>query len=135
MKIGLVGCGKSKLSHPAPARDLYTGTLFKLSRAYAEQHCDAWVILSAEHGVLDPARVIEPYDTALCNTTKARRNAWGEWVGASLREHYPESATLVMLAGSAYEVFAPFVSMVIERPLGRLPIGKRMQWLKARVTL
>lgn len=29
--IGLIGCGKPKLPHPAPARDLYLSRLFRLS--------------------------------------------------------------------------------------------------------
>jgi len=37
LTICLVGCGKSKLDRAAPAKDLYTGSLFRAARAFAEQ--------------------------------------------------------------------------------------------------
>lgn len=43
------------------ARDLYTSTLFKLGREYAEKFGDSWVIVSALHGVLQPHDVIDTY--------------------------------------------------------------------------
>lgn len=60
--VGLIACGKSKLDRPAPARDLYTGQLFRLARAYVEANCDEWAILSAKYLLLMPWEVIEPYD-------------------------------------------------------------------------
>jgi hypothetical protein len=50
MKVVLVACGKSKRPEACPARELYTGTLFRKARAWAERHGDAWAILSARHG-------------------------------------------------------------------------------------
>ena len=35
-RIGLISCGKAKLAVAAPARSLYTGSLFKAASAYAE---------------------------------------------------------------------------------------------------
>lgn len=46
--VVLVGCVKRKLSHPAPARDLYTSPLFAKGRAYAEASGAAWFVLSAQ---------------------------------------------------------------------------------------
>ncbi len=62
VRIALVSCSAQKLDRKAPARDLYCSPLFKLARRYAELTCDAWFILSAKHGVVDPARILEPYD-------------------------------------------------------------------------
>jgi len=61
----LVGCGARKLAHAAPAKDLYTGPLFRAARAYAEAHADAWYVLSAKYGLVHPDRVIEPYNVYL----------------------------------------------------------------------
>lgn len=61
----VVGCGKRKLDRSAPARELYTGSLFVMARRYAEASGKPWVILSAAHGVIDPSVVIRPYDQTL----------------------------------------------------------------------
>ena len=63
-RYALVGCGKSKLDRSAPARDLYTGLLFKAALAVAEAEFgeDVW-ILSAKHDL----------DTALAEIEQARR--------------------------------------------------------------
>src|SRR5690606_13413659 len=55
--IALVSCVSSKEPHAAPARDLYTSALFRKARAYAERNADAWYILSAKYGLVDPNRV------------------------------------------------------------------------------
>jgi hypothetical protein len=53
-KIVLVSCVKSKLSHPAKARDLYISTLFKSNLEYAcRQNPDGIYILSAKYGLLE----------------------------------------------------------------------------------
>jgi hypothetical protein len=50
--VVLVGCVKTKLPHAAPARDLYTSSLFRGRRRYAEQTQRPWFILSARWGLL-----------------------------------------------------------------------------------
>lgn len=48
---------------PVPAAAAYTGTFYRLARAYAEEFADRWVILSALHGFLDPDDPVPgPYD-------------------------------------------------------------------------
>lgn len=36
MRIGLVGCGKTKLDNAAPARDIYTSPLFRAALVRAQ---------------------------------------------------------------------------------------------------
>ena len=55
MRVALVSCVKSRRPEPAPARDLHTSPLFRAMRRYAESHADAWYILSAKHGLVEPA--------------------------------------------------------------------------------
>jgi hypothetical protein len=61
----IVPCGDAKLSHAAPARDLYTGSQFRyvfpLAEAAAERTGGEVFILSALHGLVEPDRVLEPY--------------------------------------------------------------------------
>lgn len=70
--ILLVGCGKSKLPHPAAARDLYTGNLFRSARGYAEASGRPWLILSALHGVVEPEHEIDPYDLTMADRIAGR---------------------------------------------------------------
>ena len=61
----IVPCGNAKLSHAAPARDLYTGSqfryVFSLAEAAAERTGGEVFILSGLHGLVEPDRVLEPY--------------------------------------------------------------------------
>lgn len=65
----IVPCGKQKIwdaePHYGPSRaaDAYTGTLFTLNCAYAENFGNAWVVLSARYGFIEPDFWIPgPYD-------------------------------------------------------------------------
>jgi hypothetical protein len=72
MIIYVVPCSATKLDHPAPAHQLYTGTMFtntyRAAAASATADQDAGLgparvlILSALHGLIDPDQVIDPYD-------------------------------------------------------------------------
>jgi hypothetical protein len=56
----LVSCVKRKRMSVAPARDLYTSTLFQGGRRYAESKGTPWYILSALHGLVEPETVVAP---------------------------------------------------------------------------
>ena len=61
----VIACGSRKIPTPAPARDLYVGSLFRAARAAAEADGRPWLICSAAHGLLTPDTVIAPYERAL----------------------------------------------------------------------
>lgn len=101
MKIGLVGCTKSKLNYPAPAKDLYMpSALFRGRRAYVETSCDRWFILSALHGVVSPYQDLEPYDVTLKGAPSATKRAWTARVSKELEEQ------LQPLADHQFEIHA-----------------------------
>ena len=82
-RIALLSCVSKKLDHPAPAAELYTSPLFRLSLAYARQlHPDAIHILSARYGLVDLDEVIVPYDVTLNTMPAAERRAWAQRVRA-----------------------------------------------------
>ncbi|WP_367186017.1 DUF6884 domain-containing protein [Mesorhizobium escarrei] len=54
-------CVKSKLSHEAAARDLYTSPLFTGARGLAEGNRVRWYVLSALYGLVAPQAVVAPY--------------------------------------------------------------------------
>jgi hypothetical protein len=134
--IGLVGCGKSKQAHAAPARDLYTGALFRKSLAYAEARCSVVYVLSAKHGLLALDQVVEPYEFSLAELDAAGRERWavGIWDAIIARGHVDISALLV-LAGDLY--FGPLFDAAVAQgllvelldPLRGKQIGERLQFL------
>lgn len=129
-RIALVGCSKTKGGSAAPARELYRGDLFARSVAYAEATCAQWLILSAEHGLLDPDEVVGSYETTL---EPRRADAWGQRVADQLVAAVPADATLVFLAGSIYGAFRGHVPNPIEEPLAGMGIGARKAWLAAQL--
>lgn len=132
----LVGCGKLKLPRPARAKDLYTGTLFKASRAFAEQ-CDGWRILSARYGLVSPDSRIAPYNQRLC-ANRLERHQWGLVAATGLTyEMRGLDFEVIVLAGEDYA--DPICSVleqrgiVCKRPLRGMGIGQRMAWLKKQI--
>lgn len=85
-RLILLGCVKTKLTRAARARDLYVSPLWEKRRAYAEASGQPWRILSAEHGLLHPDTVIEPYDRDLGSQTAAYQSSWSRTVAHALRE-------------------------------------------------
>lgn len=87
VRIGLVGCTKSKLDRPAPAAELYSpSTMFRGRRGYVESTCDRWFILSANHGVVAPDEVLDPYDVTLVGTSRLTKRQWTNRVLDELEE-------------------------------------------------
>ncbi len=139
MRIGLVGCAKSKRADPAPARDLYDpSALFRGARCFVERSCDRWFILSAKYGLVHPEWMIERYQLSLTDASRAERESWAARVlgqlerelGSDLSPH-----TFEAHAGSAYLDFG-LVSGIegrggrVERPLQGLGLGKRLSFYK-----
>ena len=148
--VCLVGCGKSKLSHAAPARDLYTGPLFRKSLAVAEREAaptgGTVLILSAEYGAVPLDGMLDPYDLALTSLSAAERRTWGEVTAVMLRCRLGLTAAqlverrLVAYAGHAY-VWALMHGIAedsgwvprIEQPLKGLTMGRRLRFLNRRL--
>ena len=87
MKIGLISCTKSKLSHRAPARDLYSASSnFRKRVAYVEDSCDRWFVLSAKHHLVAPDDELEPYEQTLDGAPIATKRRWSEVVLHQLSE-------------------------------------------------
>jgi cytoplasmic iron level regulating protein YaaA (DUF328/UPF0246 family) len=138
-RIGLVGCGSTKLPEPAPARSLYTGGLFRKAAAYAEATCDRWYVLSAKHGLVHPETVIAPYDVKLGRShfdpEKDAPPTW-TWRARVLDALKVELADvpnphLVVLAGETYRVILHWSEWTSEVPMKGLGIGQQLAWLNA----
>jgi hypothetical protein len=118
VRVGLIGCGKEKLPHAAPASELYTGSFFKLSKQWISKpgRVDEWAILSAKHGLVLPDQVIEPYELALYSLDYKERVRWGIRVHKQLVKRWGDQVIWLILAGADYRTALndmPFVEDVI----------------------
>ncbi len=101
-RYALVGCGAGKTDEPTEARDLYTSTYFQKKRQVAET-CKHWWVLSAEHALLQPSQVVEPYDTTIDDINA---ESWARDVRLTLRaadgKWMSDDTELLVLAGQDY---------------------------------
>lgn len=161
LTVVLVSCGKTKTDTAAPARDLYTGDLFRKSRAYAERVGDRWYVLSAKHRLVHPDKVLEPYEQRMGGPL-ADRQHWARIVEGDLRlqtpvlgeDLYDASSSrdrarvplgtwkmgggrvqVVLLAGVDYrEHLVPLLESwadQVEAPMEGLSFGEQKAWLIA----
>ena len=107
-RVALLGCGAEKQDEPAEARDLYTSTYFQKKRRWAELYAYRYLIVSAEHVLLEPEDEIEPYDTRLSDLTETGRELWRQRLvdklSVELSTVYgtPHSHEVVLLMGESY---------------------------------
>jgi hypothetical protein len=100
--VVLVSCGAQKGKERARARDLYTSTLFRKARAFAERHGDAYFIISALHGLVSPDQELSPYNFKLSQLRHAERFDWGDRVARAIRRQVPAGSRIIILAGRLY---------------------------------
>jgi len=138
VRIGLVGCVKGKRSGPTPARDLYTSPLFLGRRRFVERSCDRWFVLSAKHGLVEPERILVPYDQTLKDASEAERRRWSQAVLEDLERLLGGLDGLVFEAhaGNAYLDHGLSAGIqkrggVVERPTQGLSLGQQLAFYKA----
>jgi hypothetical protein len=131
----LISCVSEKGDAPAPARDLYRSDWFRKAVAYAEAVGSEFLILSAEHGVVAPSDVIEPYERSLTKMGTRDRDAWARRVVAQLQNRKLGERPTVLLAGERYR--HPFLVWYlgllgsVSAPMAGLGIGQQKAWLIA----
>lgn len=128
-KIGIVGCVKTKKAFACAAGDMYTSPLFTLSVEWLKnQGITEWYILSAEHGLLHPNTIIEPYEKTLNKMNRWDYGAWCSKLGKQVRKVFSEDQEFVVLGGSLYA--GPMTYFKSEFPLKGMGLGQRLQFLK-----
>ncbi len=130
--VVLISCAKKKLDHAAPAKDLYASPLFRLSWKYAQtRNPDKIFILSAKYRLLDPEKVVEPYDQTLKRMNRQERKEWSAEVLKELRDDTDmKNDKCVLLAGRPYLEYIGDEIVHKEEPLKGLSIGRRISRLK-----
>jgi len=105
----IVGCGKVKGEERAAAMDLYRGDLtskrIQIAKDLrggdgASHDGQPWLIISAEHGLVMPSRILDPYETTISTTDRAAlvEKVRRQLIGIGV-EH---GLTLIVEAGAAY---------------------------------
>ena len=132
-RIYLVSCVSQKLSHPAPAQNLYTSAWFQKARSFVLKSGSPWYILSAEHGLVHPEQVLAPYEKTLTTFRAAERREWANQVRVQMEQALPETDEIIVFAGDRYrEHLEPWLRRRFARvsvPMRGLQIGKQLQWL------
>lgn len=133
-RICLIACASSKKNVAQPAKDLYISSLFQKSVEWMKkQDFDEWFILSAQHELLQPNKVIAPYNQTLNNMSAKQRKIWAENVFQALKPHLDENTSVTFMAGKKYrehlENSLRKIGCQIIVPMEGLRIGKQLQWL------
>jgi len=103
--IALISCGACKdapgrsPSWKGPARDLYTGSLFRDQRTHVESKGLPYFILSAKHGLLQPLQKVGLYEQRM-SSRKADRDSWSNRVLSQLER------SLGSVRGRTFEIHA-----------------------------
>lgn len=142
-KVILIGCGKSKLTTPSLAQDLYCGSLFVARRNYAELSGSPWLILSAKHGLIRPTTIIEPYDMTIRTLSEIQVASWALLQVKRLIDDWPNDTKLrgMLIEIHAGEDYAEPICQVLgaigvsySRPVTGLGQGKQLAWYAEKRT-
>ncbi|SFH81968.1 DUF6884 domain-containing protein [Albimonas pacifica] len=95
--LHLVSGGARQQPRAEAARDLYDGLWFRSARARAERAGDAWFILSARHGLLEPEARVQPYADRLDGRSAAALRAWVTLTTERMERMLPEAGRVVVL--------------------------------------
>ena len=134
-KIVLISCVSKKLNHKSKAQDLYVSPLFQKNLQYAKLlNPDKIFILSAEYGLLDLNREIEPYDKTLNKMSSNEIKEWANSVISQLQKVSDlDKDEFVFLAGNNYRKFLLPHIKDYKIPMLGLGIGKQLKWLTERI--
>lgn len=76
----LIASDGERVLVPAPSREIFRSEDFQSARLRAQARGARWYVLSAEHGLLDPAEWVSPDSRALGDLSPQFRQVWAEWV-------------------------------------------------------
>lgn len=134
MHVCVLSCGAKKRSQAAPARELYVGPLFTEGLRYAESlRPDRLLILSAAFGLVEPDRVLPPYNVRL-PASGLTQDHFGLYVREQLVRLFPAPGELTILAGEDYAaLLRPLADdgWTIREPIAGLQLGQIRAWYRS----
>jgi hypothetical protein len=133
--IVFLSCTKSKLNHPAPAKDLYSASpMFKKTYEYSKLlKPDETYILSAKHHLVPLNKVLKPYDKTLKEMPSAEKEKWGEETIKQMKAKNIDfqKDKFIFLTGNEYlKSFIPLIpAKNVIMPMAGKRFGERLKWL------
>jgi cytoplasmic iron level regulating protein YaaA (DUF328/UPF0246 family) len=138
--LTIISCGKAKIwdrdfsSDTVPARDAYTGSLFRQCRRYAEAvPGERWLIFSAKYGLLLPRQLIQNYNVTITDpnsiTVEELRSQW--------EQQFRRVNQVTSLCSRKYDqrlraALPPRVT--VRNPLEGCNLYKRCEWLRRELS-
>lgn len=138
-KVVLLSCTKSKLSHKAPAQELYSASpMFQKTLEYGKSlEPDKMFILSAKHHLVPLNKVLEPYDKTLKDMPGDEKEKWGK---ITIKQMMDKGIDLkkdkfIFLTGNEYsKPLAKYIPLSnISMPMAGKRLGERLKWLNAQI--
>jgi len=134
MRVAFVSCVKTKSTTPELAEHLYISPWFRMAREWARRNSDRWFILSAEYGLVEPTRLIAPYERTLSKMRVGDRSYWADRVVEQIDDLKLTGNWAYVLAGEAYRRFLmwPLEDRFgrVSVPMEGLQMGEQLSWLK-----
>ena len=137
MSVALIGCVKSKIKAPAPARSLYISPLFRKAVRFVEMddRYKDWFVLSALYGLVTKDQIIEPYELTLSTFSQEQLKVWSRKIFLSLQEQ--RITDVSFFCGSNY--CNSYLLMLLDRhgikydlPMDGLSLGRRLSFLNKK---
>lgn len=115
------------------AENLYSSELFFKSRRYAQANYDAWLILSAKHGLVRPCEILAPYECKLTALSHIERTSLAERVSRQAAILFGSGDVQISsICGEEYDDLLDEAGVqFLRNPEFALPIGKKLQALGA----
>ena len=102
------GCSQGKLTHPAPAREFYTGQLFRMVRKFSELHGFEQRIVSGKYGLLSMCDLVDPYDMKIKTKADVKR-VQNKCLYRLIALHEAYNTIIVILGKKYREVISPIL--------------------------
>ena len=139
----IVPCGQKKIwdrfpnMGPTAARNAYIGPPFGINKSYAERFGEAWIILSAKFGFIDPGfEISEQYNI----TFQKKRTGPVETAQLQEQVHADQLSRFAMIIGLGGKAYRQAMERAFAEtaprlcfPFSGLPIGKAMQATKQAI--
>ncbi|MGY3159605.1 hypothetical protein ACVL91_000511 [Bradyrhizobium elkanii] len=133
-RVTFVSCVKTKSATPELAEYLYISPWFRMAREWARRNSERWFILSAEYGIIEPSKLIAPYERTLNGSSVEDRYNWSQRVIEQIVEWDLRGQWAYVLAGESYRRF--LIETLGQRfdrvrvPMEGLMMGQQLSWMK-----
>lgn len=127
--LAVMNCASKKLSYTAPAKELYTGTVFKVIQKYCETNFRYYCIISAKHGMLLPTDIIDPYELYIADLDTCQQQTLFKECAKKIKKTFPQCDQLYFYTTSQYSLLADYVDGTVYFPISHLHGRQKLHYL------